>query len=42
MTRTIETRVKGPKCELSVNKKDVRNLRQPEGRLRSSHLSKNV
>lgn len=41
-TRIIETEVKAPKCKLSVKLKDVRNLRQPEGRLRSSHPSKIV
>jgi len=41
-TRIIETMVKVPKCKLSVDQKDVRNLRQSEGKLRSSYPSKNV
>lgn len=39
-TGTTEIRVKGPKYNLRVNTKDVWNLRQPGGGLRSSHPSK--
>lgn len=42
VTRIMEIRVKGPKCKLSVKIKYVRDLRQPEGKLRSSYPLKKV
>lgn len=41
-TGTTETGVKAPKWYLTVKLKDVRNLRQPEGKLRSSYPLKNA
>lgn len=41
-TGTTEPRVKAPKSVLSVNRNDVRDLRQPEGKLRSSYPLKNA
>ena len=39
---TTQTKVKVPKCLLSVKQKGVLELRQQEGRLRSSHPSKSA
>lgn len=41
-TGTTETGVKAPKWNLTVKPKDIRNLRQPEGKLRSSYPLKNA